>query len=198
MPIAGVILAAGEGRRMGGPKALLRSGGETFVARTARLLADSGADPVIAVLGHESDRVESEAGLPPGVLVVRNPRYRDGMLTSVLAGVAAAEATGAEALLLHPVDHPLVASATIERVVVALLAGARIAVPSHEGRRGHPGGFAASAWPALRAAPLDVGARAVLRDHPDWIIHCEGDPGCVAGIDTPDDYERWMPGARDG
>lgn len=190
MPIAGIILAAGEGRRMGCPKALLRTGGETFLARTARLLSAAGADPVIAVLGHEAGRVESEAGLPPGVIVKRNRRHREGMLTSVLAGLDAAEAALAGALLLHPVDHPLVADATIERVLHALRAGARIAVPSYGGRRGHPGGFAVAAWPALRAAPLEVGARAVLQVHPEWIVHCEGDPGCVAGIDTPEDYAR--------
>lgn len=192
MTIAGVILAAGEGRRMGGPKALLRAGGQSFLARVAGLLAAAGASPVIAVLGHDAGRVESESGLPPGVIVLRNAGYRDGMLSSVLAGLTAAEAARADGLLLHPVDHPLVSVATVERVVLALREGARIAVPSYQGRRGHPGGFAAAAWPALRAAPAAVGARVVLAEHPDWIVHCEGDPGCIAGIDTPEDQARWL------
>jgi CTP:molybdopterin cytidylyltransferase MocA len=144
---------------------------------------------VTAVLGHEADRVAAEA-LPPGVLRTDNPRHRDGMLSSILCGLAAAESAGADAVLLHPVDHPLVSPATVDRVLEALAAGAVIAIPTHGGRRGHPGGFARAAWPALRAAPPERGARAVLASNPGWVVHVEGDPGCVAGIDTPGDYER--------
>jgi molybdenum cofactor cytidylyltransferase len=97
-------------------------------------------------------------------------------------------------VLLHPVDHPLVGEATVDRVIGALRAGARIAVPTYERRRGHPGGFARGAWPALRTASPAEGARSVLATHPDWIVHVEGDPGCVAGIDTPEDYRRLIGG----
>jgi CTP:molybdopterin cytidylyltransferase MocA len=83
-----------------------------------------------------------------------------------------------------------VADETVDRVVAALEEGARIAVPSYAGRRGHPAGFARRAWPALRSAAPDRGARGVLGDHPDWIVHVPGDPGCRAGIDTPEDYRR--------
>jgi molybdenum cofactor cytidylyltransferase len=84
--------------------------------------------------------------------------------------------------------------ATVDRVVAGLHGGAVIAVPAHGSRRGHPGGFARAAWPALRAAPAARGARAVLADHPEWVVHVPGDPGCVLGIDTPADYERWIAG----
>jgi CTP:molybdopterin cytidylyltransferase MocA len=116
------------------------------------------------------------------------------MLSSILRGLDHAESVAADAVLLHPVDHPLVDPATIDRVVAGLRAGAVIAVPTHGARRGHPGGFARGSWAALRAAPPDGGARAVLADHPGWIVHVPGDPGCVVGIDTPADYERWIAG----
>jgi CTP:molybdopterin cytidylyltransferase MocA len=190
MRIAAIVLAAGEGRRMGGPKALAPIGGATFLARAAELMSRPGVGPVLAVVGHQADRVRAAAGLSPSVLVVENPDYREGMLGSILRGLAAAEAEGAQAVLLHPVDHPLVDPTTVDRVVAALEAGAVVAVPSHGGRRGHPGGFAAAAWPALRAAPPGRGARAVLEDHPEWVVHVAGDAGCLAGIDTPDDYRR--------
>jgi nicotine blue oxidoreductase len=193
--IVAVVLAAGEGRRIGGPKALLRLGDATFLAEAASRLARGGAASVVAVLGHQADRVAAEAGLPAGVAVVVNPRYREGMLSSVLAGLDAAAASGAEAVLLHPVDHPLVDPETVARVIEALERGARIAVPTHQGRRGHPGGFAASSWDALRAAPAAQGARAVLARQPEWVVHVPGDPGCIAGIDTPADYERLISGA---
>jgi CTP:molybdopterin cytidylyltransferase MocA len=192
MRIAAVILAAGEGRRMGGPKALLRVGASTFLARTAALHARPGVAIRIAVLGHEAERVLADSGIEEGVTIVRNLRYREGMLTSVLAGLGAAEAEGAEAVLLHPVDHPLVGPSTVDRVVSALERGAIVVVPSFQNRRGHPGGFARAAWTALRGASPDRGARAVLADHPEWVVHVEGDAGCVAGVDTPEDYERHL------
>ncbi len=190
MKVVAVVLAAGRGRRIGGPKALLRVGDETFAARVSRLLARPGVACVIAVLGHEADRVAREAGLPASVETVVNARYDSGMLTSVVAGLDEADARGGEAVLLHPVDHPLVEPETVDAVLAALAGGARIAVPSHGGRRGHPGGFARDVWPALRAASPDEGARAVLQAHPGWILHVPGGPGCVAGIDNPDDYAR--------
>ena len=190
MRIAAIVLAAGRGRRAGGPKALLRVGGATFLEHAARLLLRPGVDRVIAVLGHEAARVRAAASLPDGSMVAVNEAYDGGMLGSILAGLRVAEEAGADAVLIHPVDHPLVAPATIDRVVAALAGGAAVAVPSYEGRRGHPGGFSRAAWPALRAASPAVGAREVLAGHPEWIVHVEGDAGCVAGIDTAEDYER--------
>lgn len=189
-----VILAAGSGRRMGGPKALLRFGGESFLARAARLLARPGVSSVIAVVGQDPARMAAQASPPEGVRLVENPRPEQGMLSSILRGLEEADAAGADAVLLHPTDHPLVDAATVDRVIEALHAGAVIAVPAHGGRRGHPGGFARAAWTALRDAPPDRGARAVLADHPEWVVHVPGDPGCVLGIDTPADYERWVAG----
>jgi len=188
--VVAIVLAAGEGRRMGGPKALLRLGETTFLAHACRLLARPGVASVVAVLGAEADRVRAEAGVPARVTVVVNERWRKGMLTSVWAGLDAAEALGGEAVLLHPVDHPYVDTATIDAVLGALGGGAEIAVPSHDGRRGHPAGFARSVWPELRAAPLDGGARTVLATRPERVVHVPGGPDALVDIDTPDDLAR--------
>ena len=192
MRIVAILLAAGEGRRIGGPKALLPIQGRSFLAHLHDDLARGGCDGVLAVLGCEAERVRRESGLSADAGVIVNPSWSEGMLGSVVCGLDAAVQDRAGAVLIQPVDHPLVAVETIARVVDALRAGARIAVPSLEGRRGHPGGFAASAWRELRDAPPDRGARAVLAAHPDWVVHVPGDPGCLAGIDTPADYERWI------
>jgi nicotine blue oxidoreductase len=192
--VVAVVLAAGSGARIGGPKALLRVGGETFLSRAARLVARPGVAGVLAVLGHEATRVAAEGEAPADVALVRNPRPEDGMLSSLLRGLDAAEELSADAVLVHPVDHPLVAVATVDQVVAALLGGAAIAVPSYERRRGHPSGFARRAWPALREADRARGAQAVLAAHPDWIIHVPGDPGCLAGINDPEDYRRLIGG----
>ena len=190
MRIHAVILAAGRGTRMGGPKALLTLGGETFLLRAARLLLRPGIDGVTAIVGHEADRVTREAALPSEVEILLNPRHAEGMLGSILAGLDAAERGGADAVLVHPVDHPLTEPETVDAVVGALRDGAVIAVPSHGGRRGHPGGFARPAWAALRAALPEEGARGVLARHPQWIEHVPGGPGCVRGVNTPEDYDR--------
>ena len=190
MRIHALILAAGRGTRMGGPKALLTLDGETFLARVARLLFRPGVDRVTAVVGHEADRVLREAALPPDVATIVNLRYADGMLTSILAGLDHAEAAGADAVLVHPVDHPLVEAATVDAVVAALVQGATIAVPSHGGRRGHPGGFARTAWTALRGAAPDEGARGVLARHREWIEHVAAGEECLVGVNTNEDYEQ--------
>jgi CTP:molybdopterin cytidylyltransferase MocA len=190
MRTVAVVLAAGEGRRIGGPKALLPFGATTFLAHVCALVARPGIAAVVAVIGAEADRVRREGHAGEGVLVRVNDRWREGMLTSVWAGLDAAEALGAEAVILHPVDTPFVDPATVEAVVRALAGGAVVAVPSHAGRRGHPAGFSRRAWPALRSASLDCGARGVLADHPDWISYVRGDPGCLADVDLPSDLER--------
>ena len=192
--IAAVVLAAGRGRRAGGPKAVLRIGGATFLDHVVSRLSRPGVDRVVVVLGHDAPRVVAETALASSVIVVVNEAWEDGMLGSVLAGLDAAERDGADAVLIHPVDHPLIEAATVDRVVGALQAGARVAVPSHGGRRGHPGGFSRAAWPALRAALPSQGARSVLASHPEWIVDVLGDPGCVAGVDTPEDYRRLIGG----
>ena len=192
MRVHAIILAAGRGARMGGPKALLTLQGETFLARVARLLRRPGIDRVTAVLGHEADRVQREAGLAPDVAVVVNARYADGMLTSIVAGLEEAEGAGAGAVLVHPVDHPLIDPATVDAVVAALGQGATIAVPSHGGHRGHPAGFARGAWAALRAATREEGARGVLARHPEWIEHLPAGRDCLVGVNTAEDYARLL------
>lgn len=188
--IVGVVLAGGAGRRLGGPKALLRCGPLSFAEHAARLLERPGVERVLVVLGHEAERVQREAGLSPRFEVVVNPDPERGMLSSLLCGLERAERLGAEALLAHPVDHPFVDPGTVERVLAALRRGATVAVPSWDGRRGHPAGFARAAWSALRAAPADQGARTVLRAHPEWVEHVPGDPGCLRGLDTRADLRR--------
>lgn len=187
MRVVAIVLAAGEGRRMGGPKALLPLGDTTFLAHACRLFARPGVASVVAVLGAEAERVRVEAGLPPEATLVVNERWREGMLSSVWRGLDAAEALAGDAVLVHPVDNPFVEPATIDAVIAALAGGAEIAVPSHGGRRGHPAGFARAAFSALRAAPAGQGARAVLARDPRRVVHVPAGEDCLADLDDPRD-----------
>jgi CTP:molybdopterin cytidylyltransferase MocA len=198
MRIIAIVLAAGQGRRMGGPKALLPLEGGTFLSRACAALARPGVAGVVAVIGAEAVRVSAEAALPPDVIVRVNERWPDGMLTSLWEGLDAAEAAGADGVLAHPVDNPFVSAATVDAVVGALRAGARIAVPSHGGRRGHPAGFARAAFGALRAADPARGARAVLADRPDWVVHVGAGADCLVDVDTPADLRASLSGFREG
>jgi nicotine blue oxidoreductase len=129
--IAAVVLAAGEGRRIGGPKALVLLRDRSFAAHALASFDRGDVAERVIVLGKDAEHVAATAGLPPGVRVVVNARWREGMLTSVWAGLDAAEAAGAEAVLVHPVDNPLVADETVRVVIEALEKGATIAVPAH-------------------------------------------------------------------
>jgi molybdenum cofactor cytidylyltransferase len=189
MRVAAVVLAAGEGRRMGGPKALAPLGDGTFASAVLARFDRKDVAARIVVVGAQAERVTALAAWPSGVSLVVNERWADGMLTSVWAGLAAAASLGVDAVLLHPVDNPLVTAATVGSVLEALESGARIAVPSHAGRRGHPTGFARATWPALQSAALDAGARVVLAEHPDWVVHVPAGPDCLADVDTKEELE---------
>ncbi len=190
MLVFAIVLAAGEGRRMGRTKALLPVGDTILAAHVAALMRRPALAGVIVVLGSEADRAAAQ--MPGWALTVANSRYHEGMLSSMLCGLALAEARLAEAVLFHPVDCPLVEPETIDRVVEALQTGARVAVPGHAGRRGHPLALARSAWGALRAASPQRGARELLQDHPEWVTYVPGDPGCLGDLDTPADYEQFL------
>jgi len=197
MRICAVVLAAGEGRRMGGPKALATLGAESFATAVLRAFARPEIAQRVLVLGAAAERIAEDAALPASTAVVVNRRWKEGMLTSVVAGLDAAQALDAEAVLLHPVDNPLVGPETVDAVIHALAAGARIAVPSHGGRRGHPAGFARETWPALRAATADGGARSVLAAHPEWVVHVPAGSDCLIDLDTPEALEAARRALRD-
>lgn len=178
---------------MGQPKALVPWGDTSFLVHACGLLARPGVAAVVAVVGARALEVRAGAPVPRGVTVVENEAWEEGMLSSVWRGLDAAEELGAEAVLLHPVDHPLVTGETVDRVVAALAQGAFAAAPTHAGRRGHPGGFGREAFAALRGASPDEGARAVLARNPDRVIHVEGNAGCRVGLNTPEEWRRHHP-----
>ena len=188
MKVAAVVLAAGRSERMGRPKALLPCRGKTFLRTILESLASSRVAEVRVVLGDGANEIRRLEALA-GDIVVHNPRYEEGMLSSVRCGIRSLPAD-VSAFLLWPVDHPLVRAATVDRLVLTFEAGARgIVLPVHGGRRGHPTLFAARMASELLAAPDAVGARAVLRDRPEEVLEILVDDwGVVTNIDTPEAY----------
>ncbi len=197
MRVAGIVLAAGESRRMGFPKALLPIAGHTFVEHIVQGLAAAGVEPIHVVLGAHADRIQAAADLAPAQVVL-NPDWPRGQLSSLQAGLRALPA-GYDAVLMALVDHPLVEPRVVRAVIDAhARTGRPIVIPVHHGRRGHPVLFAARLVPELLAAPLDAGARAVVRAHAAEVLEVPTEArGILADIDTPQLYAEWL-GADDG
>jgi molybdenum cofactor cytidylyltransferase len=199
--IASIVLAAGESRRMGFPKALLaypqRDGRETtFLAHLLDVLNRSRAEPILVVLGHEAERIQ--ASIPRDAWgeakAVVNPRYREGMLSSIVAGLdAIGDNPLVEAALVLPVDHPDVSAEVVDSLIAAFGRTPRpIVLPVHRGRRGHPVLFSRAVFDEIRRAPEAVGARQVVWDHHQDLLEIEvQDPGIGRDVDTPSDYRSF-------
>ncbi|MFC5147092.1 nucleotidyltransferase family protein [Streptomyces aureoversilis] len=188
-PVAGLLLAAGGGRRLGGrPKALLGLHGRPLVEHAARALREAGCAPVYVVLGAAAADVRVHAELTHCTLV-DNPGWPDGMGSSLRAGLAAAAASDAGAVLVTLVDQPRVGAAAVSRVLAAHRSGAQLAAASYGGERGHPVLFARPHWEGVaRAATGDRGARTYLREHAAAVTLVEcGDVAGPEDVDTPED-----------
>ena len=113
MTIAGLLLAAGSGSRLGGPKALLEVDGRTFVERGVALLRDAGCDPVFAVVGAGADQVPP---LPDARTVVAAD-WAEGLGASLRAGLSALSAFDATACVIALVDQPEVGVEAVRRLI---------------------------------------------------------------------------------
>ncbi|MGP4052539.1 nucleotidyltransferase family protein [Streptomyces sp. 2A115] len=187
--VAGLLLAAGGGRRLGGrPKALLEHRGRPLVEYAARALREGGCTRVHVILGARSDAVRSGAALP-GCVLVDNPEWEDGMGSSLRAGLASLAGTGARAALVSLVDQPGIGAEAVARVLAAYESPATLVSAAYDGVRGHPVLFGADHWAGIAAtATGDRGARAYLKDHEDAIrlVEC-GDVAQAYDIDTEAD-----------
>jgi CTP:molybdopterin cytidylyltransferase MocA len=185
--VAGLLLAAGAGRRLGRPKALVEIGGMTLADRGVELLRAGGTDPVFMVTG----AVELEL---PGVLTVPNPDWATGMGSSLRAGLAALgdQPGSTEAVVVALVDQPLIGAETISRLIDSFRRGADLVAASYDGKRRNPVLLARRYWADVAAAAeADLGARGFLQANQDLITLVEcGDIGRPDDLDTGEDLER--------
>jgi nicotine blue oxidoreductase len=195
--VAGILLAAGGGSRLGRPKALVEIGGQTLAARGAGLLRAGGVAPIVVVTGAAPVDL-------PGVTLVTNPDWRTGMGSSLVAGLTAVRdlppdgldgpdgAGGCDAAVIALADQPLVGAEAVRRLVAAHAAGASVAVAAYDGRARNPVLIGREHWAEVLATTTgDAGARPFLRAHPDLVtvVDCTG-TGRPDDIDTPADLAR--------
>ena len=190
-PPAGLVLAAGEGRRLGQPKALIEIAGVRLVDRAAATLRTGGCDPVLVVSGATPLTV-------PGATVVDNLRWRTGLGSSLRTGLATLP-PGPRAVVVTLVDTPTVTAEVVRRLVAAWRAGADVVVATYAGARRTPTLIARVHWAeAADRAEGDQGARAFLTAHPELVTEVEcADLAPWHDVDTVADLARWRGGQPD-
>lgn len=183
MTTAGLVLAAGQGRRFGGPKAPYELDGERLVDRAVRLLREAGVTDVIVVLG-------AWVGSVPHAQVVVNPDWATGMGSSLQAGLrhlaARPELSAVDRVVVTLVDLPGLTPAAIGRVASS---GAAIAMATYHGERGHPVALARDLWDDVgTAASGDIGAKSFIAAHPHLVTLVEcGDVATGEDMDVRPD-----------
>jgi molybdenum cofactor cytidylyltransferase len=189
--LAGIVLAAGESRRMGQPKQLLPFGERTILERVVDMLLTAGVGEVVVVLGHMADRVRAVLGDRPVTAVV-NESYRQGMLSSVKCGVRAVGA-GYDAVLFALGDQPHIESAVVSQVIRAYRTGnAGIVIPRYGAKKGHPIIINLQKYrEAIANLPEDAGLNALMQEHAaDVRLIDVATEDIIRDIDVPDDYTR--------
>lgn len=191
--IVQVILAAGEGSRVGGNKGAMVVGGVSLLTRLLDAAARSKVDATIVVTGAEAERVEALCARPR-VVAVRNADYRRGQTSSLKTGLRALP-KDADAFLIHPVDHCLVGTDVLDALVDAWLAAGtpplRIVRPKFGDDWGHPVLYAAAFVPEFLAVSDDASARVVYRAHLAAVVAAAvKDDACLFDLDTPEDLQR--------
>ncbi|MER6183518.1 nucleotidyltransferase family protein [Streptomyces sp. NPDC001652] len=190
--VAGLLLAAGGGRRLGGrPKALLGHRGRPLIEHAVGVLRAAGCARVHVVLGAAADAVRETARLD-GCVLVDNPEWEQGMGSSLRAGLDSFSGTNVRAALVSLVDQPGIGPEAYARVLGAYTSPGSLVAAAYDGVRGHPVLFGSDHWAGIAAtATGDRGARAYLEERAGEITLVEcGDVARPYDIDTVEDLQH--------
>ena len=185
--VAGLVLAAGQSRRMGGPNKLVAEiKGKPLARIVTEHVLNSHADPVVVVTGHQPERMrEALAGL--NVQWTHNPDYDDGLSTSLKAGIAALPAE-VDAVVVCLADMPRVNADLINRLIASYdpEKSALIVVPTFNGKRGNPVLWSRRFFQQLMGVEGDVGAKHLIGDNQEGVIEVAVDNADIFfDVDTP-------------
>ena len=190
LTFSAVVLAAGLSSRMQGQhKLLLPVDGQPAVRRTVSALAAAGPEEIVVVTGFRG-RAVMEALVDLPVTFQSNPRYEEGQMTSVAAGVAALRAP-CSVVLVCLADQVLLEAADYRELIDAFAAmpSGSILIPVFNGQRGNPVAFSASYAAEVISGHVNPGCRKLIAEHPDEVfIHEAAHDRFVIDMDTPEDY----------
>jgi len=189
--LAAVILSAGASSRMGRPKALLPYREGTFLEHLIQVTRDPRIGITRVVLGAGAENIQAVAKLDDSIVVL-NPDWALGQLSSIWAGVRSLEGVGMDGIVLCPVDHPLVSASLVSELVDRFYEEKRaIVLPTYRGKRGHPVIFSSQLFGELLAAPAEMGARAVVWAHAADVLEVPTDEeGVILNLNDPDMLNR--------
>jgi molybdenum cofactor cytidylyltransferase len=178
--------------RMGQNKLLLLFKGKPLIAHAVDTLLASEIDEIIVVLGNEADKVQEKLR-DRQVRLIENPDFREGLSTSVRAGVTAVSRQ-ADGIMVYLADQPLLEPADVNRILRAFVhakdAGKSIVVPFFDRQRGNPVLLDSSYREAILGVVGDVGCKGVIKRYPDqvFVVQMESDH-VIRDMDTIEEYE---------
>jgi molybdenum cofactor cytidylyltransferase len=193
-----ILLAAGASARLGRPKQLLIYHGQTLLQHSLQAAMESGASPVVVVLGAHADLIKREIKNRE-IHIVENLNWQDGMASSIQRGIEAIENINAdiEGIILMVCDQPFVTSSVLGELIAARKkTGKSIIACRYEGTFGPPAFFHKSLFKEMLLLKGDKGARSILGEHLD-AVELIPFPGGGYDIDTESDLERIQPRKTD-
>lgn len=188
--LEGIILAAGESRRMGYPKPLLNIGGRTFIEHIAETML-AMVPRLVIVLGAHRERIRAAIPRDARITIVENSSYTRGQLSSLKVGLTGIQPIAAAALV-HLADHPMVRAETFQAIIDSYDRTSKpIVIARHDGHRGHPVIFDRTMFSELLSAPEEKGARHVVNADESRVAYVDlADPGINLDLDTPAELAR--------
>ncbi len=197
--IGGVVLAAGLSRRMGRNKLLAELDGKPLLRHAVEAALASRLDPVIVVTGHDEAGIRKAlSGL--NVVFAHNPRFADGLSTSLQAGIRAVPGDCDGALVLLG-DMPGITADLIDRTIAAFdpAQGRTICVAAKSGKRGHPVLWGRQFFAEIESLGGDAGAQSLMARHAAQVGEIESaDDAPFADIDTPEALAAYAGRSLDG
>ncbi len=195
--IAAVVLAAGRSTRMGTPKLLLTLSGRSVLRHVIDHVRASRCGEIVVVVGEAADRMTEEVRVS-GVRVVVNDRYREGMGTSLAAGVSTLSPECDAAVVLLG-DQPCVTAEVINALIAAYRRTRKPIVASRYGDvTGAPTLIGAALFNEARRLEGDVGGRFLIQQHPDLVEEVQVSPSAAVDVDTPEEFARLRAALEEG
>jgi len=184
--LAAAILAAGESRRMGTPKALIPYRGRTFVEHLLEVTRHPRVSVTRIVLGAGASEMREKLSGQEAAIVV-NPNWYSGQLSSIHAAIRSLPEGTTEGLILCPVDHPVVSAKLVSELIDTFDASRKLIIlPTFKGQRGHPVIFHATLYEELLSARPEIGARQVVWAHADDVAEVPtGEEGVTLNLNDP-------------